>query len=86
MSLPISVDVIKVIPSSINILTRLSIIDFSNLKSGIPYLNKPPIFSSRSYTTTLCPAKFNCCAAAKPAGPEPTTAIFFPVFSLAYLL
>jgi len=27
----------------------------------------------------VCPALFNCCAAASPAGPEPITATVFPV-------
>ena len=27
----------------------------------------------------MCPARFNCCAAASPAGPEPITATVFPV-------
>src|SRR3989338_7534633 len=33
-----------------------------------------------SNTTTLCPARASCWAAASPAGPEPTTATFLPVF------
>ncbi len=35
--------------------------------------------SSRSNTVTVCPARVSCCAAARPAGPEPTTATFLPV-------
>ena len=35
--------------------------------------------SSRSNTVTRCPARFNCCAAASPAGPEPMTATRLPV-------
>ena len=35
--------------------------------------------SSRSKTTTSCPARASCCAAASPAGPEPTTATRLPV-------
>ena len=35
-----------------------------------------------SNTVTAWPARASCCAAARPAGPEPTTAIFLPVFSL----
>ena len=34
---------------------------------------------SLSKTVTVCPARFNCCAAANPAGPEPITATVFPV-------
>ena len=36
---------------------------------------------SLSKTVTVCPARFNCCAAAKPAGPEPITATVFPVLT-----
>ncbi len=32
-----------------------------------------------SNTTTQCPARASCCAQARPAGPDPTTAILFPV-------
>ena len=32
-----------------------------------------------SNTVTLWPARASCCAQARPAGPEPTTAIFLPV-------
>ena len=35
--------------------------------------------SSRSYTATVWPARVSCCAAARPAGPEPTTATVLPV-------
>ena len=35
--------------------------------------------SSRSKTVTEWPALFSCWAAARPAGPEPTTATFLPV-------
>ena len=57
-------------------------IDFSSLKSGIPYLNSPPIFLSLSKTSTVWPTLFNCWAAANPAGPDPTTAIFLFVLLL----
>ena len=36
--------------------------------------------SARSNTTTSWPARVSCWAAARPAGPEPTTATFLPVF------
>ena len=52
---------------------------FSILNSGIPYRSSPPILSARSYTTTVCPARVSCWAAARPAGPEPITATVFPV-------
>ena len=45
----------------------------------MPYRKRPPIFGDFSYTITLCPIRRSCCAAAKPAGPDPTMAIFFPV-------
>src|SRR5882757_6235546 len=35
--------------------------------------------SARSNTVTSWPARVSCCAAARPAGPEPTTATFLPV-------
>ena len=35
--------------------------------------------SARSNTVTRCPARASCCAQARPAGPEPTTATFLPV-------
>src|SRR3984957_6962378 len=35
--------------------------------------------SARSKTVTWWPARVSCCAAARPAGPEPTTATVFPV-------
>ena len=35
--------------------------------------------SAFSNTVTECPARFNCCAAANPAGPDPTTATRLPV-------
>ena len=35
--------------------------------------------SARSNTVTLWPARVSCCAAASPAGPDPTTATFRPV-------
>ena len=35
--------------------------------------------SARSNTTTEWPARVSCCAAASPAGPEPTTATLRPV-------
>ncbi len=35
--------------------------------------------SSRSKTATVCPTRVSCCAAASPAGPDPTTATVLPV-------
>ena len=39
--------------------------------------------SSRSYRVTAWPARASCCAAARPAGPEPTTATRLPVMCAA---
>ena len=66
-------------PSFISISILRSTIFFSNLNSGIPNLRSPPGSSFLSNTETLCPALFNCWAAAKPAGPDPTIAIFLLV-------
>mmetsp|Transcript_31480 Transcript_31480/g.86681 ORF Transcript_31480/g.86681 Transcript_31480/m.86681 type:complete len:277 (+) Transcript_31480:1057-1887(+) len=57
-------------------------ITFSVLPSfmeGIPYMSSPPPRSARSMTLTKCPARFSCCAAARPAGPEPMMATRRPV-------
>ena len=67
------------IPSSFNSRTRRSTAALSILKSGMPYNSSPPGRSSRSKTVTRCPARFSCCAAARPAGPLPTTATRLPV-------
>jgi len=45
----------------------------------MPNRSSPPGSSARSYTATVCPALVSCCAAARPAGPEPTTATVRPV-------
>ena len=47
----------------------------------MPYRSRPPGRSAFSNTVTVCPARRNCCAAASPAGPEPTTATRLPEFS-----
>ena len=52
---------------------------FGILKSGMPYRSRPPRRSSRSKTVTAWPARVSCCAAASPAGPDPTTATALPV-------
>ena len=41
--------------------------------------------SARSNTTTSCPTRVSCWAAASPAGPEPTTATFLPGAGLRLL-
>ena len=48
---------------------------------GIPYLNNPPTLSLLSNTVTLCPLVLSWSATARPAGPDPITAIFFPVLT-----
>src|SRR5712671_4625459 len=45
----------------------------------MPYRRRPPIRSAFSNTVTAWPARFSCCAAASPDGPEPTIAILLPV-------
>ena len=66
-------------PSASICAMRRSMCDFSILKSGIPWRSNPPMRSDFSNTIASCPARANCCAAAKPAGPEPTTATRLPV-------
>jgi len=53
----------------------------SNLKGGIPKVNKPPIFSYLSYTKGFIPFLTRTSAHAKPAGPDPT----IPTFKLVLL-
>src|SRR5690606_15903333 len=79
MSFPTWVLVTNFTPSLRITSTRLSTTHFSSLKSGIPYRSNPPMLLFFSYTVTWCPALFNWAAAAKPAGPEPIIATFFPV-------
>mmetsp|Transcript_72577 Transcript_72577/g.168150 ORF Transcript_72577/g.168150 Transcript_72577/m.168150 type:complete len:227 (-) Transcript_72577:2070-2750(-) len=58
---------------------RITFSVLSNFIEGIPYMSSPPPRSARSITFTKCPARFNCCATARPAGPEPMTATRRPV-------
>ena len=83
ISTPTLILVLIIKPSFSNCSCLLSINFFSILKSGIPYLNKPPILLFFSYKETLWPALTSCCAAAMPAGPEPIIAMLLPVFSWA---
>ncbi len=69
----------KTTPSSRICCKRRSTSHFSSLKSGMPYIRRPPIRSERSNTSTVWPARFSCAAAARPAGPEPTMAMRLPV-------
>ena len=78
-STPTLIPVLKTMPSASKTSSLLSITCFSILKSGMPYLSRPPTFSSLSKTVTKWPALFNCWAAARPAGPEPITAMDLPV-------
>src|SRR4051812_20503236 len=66
-------------PSATSWSTRRWTTHFSILKSGTPKRTRPPASSSRSKSTTPWPARRSCCAAAMPAGPEPTTATRRPV-------
>mmetsp|Transcript_28372 Transcript_28372/g.59276 ORF Transcript_28372/g.59276 Transcript_28372/m.59276 type:complete len:240 (-) Transcript_28372:5396-6115(-) len=54
----------------------------SSFMLGIPYMSRPPGRASRSSTVTLWPIWLSSSAAARPAGPEPTTATSRPVRSL----
>ena len=71
--------VINSTPESLSKLTRRSTTSLPSFIFGIPYINNPPIRSSRSNTVTQWPILLSSSAAAKPAGPEPTMAIFLPV-------
>ena len=60
------------VPSATICANRRSMMSLGILKSGMPYRSRPPARSSRSKTTTECPTRVSCCAAASPAGPDPT--------------
>ena len=72
-------------PSSFITLSFLSIICFSSFILGIPYLKSPPILSALSYTVTRWPLWLSWSATASPEGPEPMTAILFPVLAFGGL-
>lgn len=78
-SFPMSTPVLKITPSVASRETLLCTTCLDNFIVGIPYCSNPPILSFLSYTVTVWPALFNWWAAANPAGPDPTTAIFLPV-------
>ena len=80
MLIPTSVLDLKLTPSASIWESLRSIKCFSILKSGMPYLSKPPRRAFRSYRVTLWPTRASCCEHARPAGPDPTTATFLPVF------
>ena len=79
MCLPISVCVTKRTPSSAMSRTRRSTTALSSFMFGMPYMSRPPARSARSNTVTVWPARLSCCAAARPAGPDPTIATRLPV-------
>ena len=67
-------------PSASSSLSRRSTTwRLSSFMFGMPYISRPPGRSSRSSTVTSWPARFSCCAAVSPAGPEPITATFLPL-------
>ena len=68
----------KAVPSARSWPMRRSRWRFSILNSGMPYRSRPPTRSARSSTSTVWPARVSCWAAARPAGPEPTTATEWP--------
>mmetsp|Transcript_61284 Transcript_61284/g.114611 ORF Transcript_61284/g.114611 Transcript_61284/m.114611 type:complete len:209 (-) Transcript_61284:1-627(-) len=79
-SLPTSKLHLKVMPSCcMSLMRRKTLSILSSFMEGIPYISSPPGRSALSMTSTRCPARFNCCAAAKPAGPEPMMATRRPV-------
>src|SRR6516165_9558688 len=78
-SRPTLIPQLNLVPSARIWSSRRSRCRFSSLNSGMPNRSSPPGASVRSYTVTACPARVSCCAAASPAGPEPTTATVRPV-------
>ncbi len=66
-------------PMPSNTSRRLANTDFSNLNSGIPNVNRPPISGYLSNTTGLTPLRIKISAAPKPAGPAPIIATRLPV-------
>ena len=82
-SLPMKTPVLNLIPSSaIRLTLRCTTSSLSSFMLGIPYINSPPMRSSRSKTVTLWPAWLSWSAQASPAGPEPMMATFLPVLFL----
>ena len=74
-----SVFSIKRTPSASISRTRRSTTSFGSFMFGMPYISRPPGRSARSTTVAACPSRFNRSAAARPAGPLPTTATRLPV-------
>ena len=68
----------KVTPSSVIRSMRRRTTDLGSFILGMPYISRPPGCSARSMTVTMWPRRFSWSAAARPAGPEPTTQTFFP--------
>ena len=69
-------------PSCFIISIRLCTTALSSFIFGIPYIKSPPGLSLLSYTVTSWPLLLSFSAAARPDGPEPITATFFPVRTL----
>mmetsp|Transcript_20311 Transcript_20311/g.32784 ORF Transcript_20311/g.32784 Transcript_20311/m.32784 type:complete len:277 (+) Transcript_20311:902-1732(+) len=78
-STPTLAPVTNSMPSSRSSCTRRSTVSFSSFMLGMPYMSRPPTRSARSYTVTLWPIWLSWSAAARPAGPLPTTATLMPV-------
>ncbi len=68
-------------PSLSRKLTSCATISFGSLNSGIPYMRTPPGLWKASNTVTSWPLTIRSPATVSPAGPDPTTATFFPVGS-----
>mmetsp|Transcript_31538 Transcript_31538/g.95340 ORF Transcript_31538/g.95340 Transcript_31538/m.95340 type:complete len:278 (-) Transcript_31538:273-1106(-) len=78
-SRPTSMLYLNEIPSpSSSFKRRCTFSVFASFMEGMPYISRPPPRSARSRTCTTWPARLSCCAAARPAGPEPmmTTRLF----------
>ena len=78
-SAPIVTPVSNRTPSSAISPVRRETTSLSSFMFGMPYISSPPMRPARSYTVTRCPARFSWSAAARPAGPLPTTATVLPV-------
>mmetsp|Transcript_25909 Transcript_25909/g.86846 ORF Transcript_25909/g.86846 Transcript_25909/m.86846 type:complete len:270 (-) Transcript_25909:385-1194(-) len=78
-STPTSTLHLKAMPSASRRSSLRWTFSLASFMLGMPYMSKPPGFSSRSYTVTVCPRRLSMSAAASPAGPDPMTATVLPV-------
>ncbi len=80
-SLPMMQSSSNLTPSRARLSISMSMMSFGRRNSGIPYFSTPPATCRASYTVTSTPALTRSPAQARLAGPEPTTAARFPVFT-----